>query len=181
MKTLIHTIRLTLISAVIFVGLYSLIVWGIAQCTSSKGKGDIIAKKHYANIGQKFTKDEYFHGRPSAVDYNAAGAAGSNKGPTNPEYLKEVEARIDTFLVHNPSVDRKDVPADLVTASGSGLDPNISVKAAKVQVARIATARKLSRQKVLTLIAQQTEKPLWNLLGTEKINVLKLNLALNKL
>ncbi len=181
MKTLIQSIRLTLISAIVFVGLYSLIVWGIAQCTSSKGKGEIIAKKHFANIGQKFTKDEYFHGRPSAVDYNAAGAAGSNKGPTNPDYLKEVEARIDTFLVHNPTVKKQDVPADLVTASGSGLDPNISVQAAKVQVARIAKARKLSPKKVIKLIEQQTEKPLWNLVGTEKINVLKLNLALNKL
>ena len=72
----------------------------------------------FENIGQNFTDDKYFSGRPSAVDYNAAGSAGSNKGPSNPDYLKIVQDRIDTFLVHNPGIRKEDIPADLVTASG---------------------------------------------------------------
>ena len=184
MNNLITAIRLTLVCTVFFCVLYPLAIWGVAQLTPNQGKGDVVSqdgKTYYANVGQTFTADRYFYSRPSAVAYNAAGAGGSNKGPSNPVYLAEVQARIDTFLVHNPGVEKNQIPADLVTASGSGLDPNISVQAAKVQVKRIAKIRNVSEDAVKRLVDNQTEKPLLGLFGTERINVLKLNLALDKL
>ena len=115
------------------------------------------------------------------MDYNAAGSGGSNKGPSNPDYLKVVQARIDTFLVHNPGIEKKDIPVELVTASGSGLDPDISPKAALVQVKRVAAARKVSEEKITELVSAHIEKPLLGMFGPEKVNVLRLNLALEKL
>lgn len=132
-------------------------------------------------LGQKFTDDRYFRSRPSAVDYNAAASGGSNKGPTNPEYLQSVQSRIDSFLAHNPGIQKQEIPSDLVTASGSGLDPHISVQAAYIQVARIARRRNLSEEKVRNLVARNIEKPLLGLFGTEKVNVLQLNLNLDGL
>lgn len=177
-------LRLTIIAALFFSGVYSLIILGIAQFSPNKGKGEVIednGKNYYANIGQKFTEDKYFNSRPSAVDYNAAGSAGSNKGPSNPEYLAQVQARIDTFLAHNPGIHKSEIPSDLVTASGSGLDPNISVQAAKIQVRRIAAIRGMSAPVLQQLVLNQIEKPLLGLFGTEKINVLKLNIALDNI
>ena len=185
MKTnIVPAIKLTLVCLVFFMGIYTLAVYGVAQFAPNSGKGEIIAsngKKYYTNIGQLFTNDKYFYSRPSAVGYNAAGSGGSNKGPSNPDYLTEVQARIDAFLIHNPEVIKSEIPSDLVTASGSGLDPNISVKAAKVQVKRISKLRNVKEEDLVELIKQETEKPLFGLLGTEKINVLKLNLALDNL
>ena len=183
-NNIIPAIKLTLICLVFFLGVYTCLVLGFAQLAPNGGKGDIIAqngKTYYANIGQTFTADKYFYSRPSAVSYNAAGSGGSNKGPSNPAYLADVQVRIDTFLAHNPDVNKAEIPSELVTASGSGLDPNISVLAAKVQVKRVAKMRKISEQTLQQLIEQQTEKPLLGLFGTEKINVLKLNLALDNL
>lgn len=183
-SNILPAIKLTLVCLVFFMGIYTLSVYGIAQFTPNKGKGDMIVhngKTYYSNIGQTFTEDSYFNSRPSAVGYNAAGSGGSNKGPGNPDYLKQVQARIDTFLVHNPGVSKSEIPSDLVTASGSGLDPNISVQAAKVQIKRIANIRNIADETLFQLIEQQTEKPLLGLFGTEKINVLKLNIALDDL
>ena len=183
-SNLLPAIKLTIVCLVFFMGVYTLAVYGIAQFAPNNGKGDIITHKgktYYSNIGQLFTDDTYFNSRPSAVAYNAAGSGGSNKGPNNPDYLKEVQARIDTFMVHNPGVTKSEIPSDLVTASGSGLDPNISIQAAKIQVKRIAKIRNINETTLLQLIEQQTEKPLFGLFGTEKINVLKLNLALDAL
>jgi K+-transporting ATPase ATPase C chain len=115
------------------------------------------------------------------VDYNAAGSAGSNKGPTNPDYLAVVQERIDTFMAHNPDVKKLDIPSELVTASGSGLDPDISTQGAMVQVARIAKIRNISADAVTALIKKQTQKPLLGILGPEKINVLKLNIELDNI
>lgn len=157
---------------------------GAARLTANKGKGDVVVyhgKTYYANVGQKFTDDKYFYSRPSAVDYNAAAAGGSNKGPSNREYLKTVQARIDTFLVHNPGIKEEAIPSDLVTASGSGLDPDISVPAARVQLKRIAAIRGIGEGNLEQLILANTEKPLLGWFGTEKINVLKLNIALDNL
>lgn len=177
-------IKLTVLLLLLCAGIYPLLVWGIAQVTPQKGKGEIIqanGKRYYANLAQKFTDDRYFQSRPSAVDYNAAGSAGSNKGPSNTDYLATVQARIDTFLMHNPGIDKKEIPVDLVTASGSGLDPDISVKAAFVQVKRIAKIRGIAEPNLEELILTYTEKPLAGLFGPERINVLKLNIALDQL
>jgi K+-transporting ATPase ATPase C chain len=185
MKTnLIPSLRLTLILLIFFSGIYTLIIYGIAQVTPGKGKGARIeagGKSYYANIGQSFTEDAYFNGRPSAVSYNAAGSGGSNKGPGNEEYLALVQSRIDTFLLHNPGIPKKQIPVELVTASGSGLDPHISPKAARVQVKRIASVRHLPEAVLNDLVARCTEKPLLGIFGPEKINVLQLNLALDQL
>lgn len=180
-NNIIPAIRLTLVCLVFFCGIYTLVVLGISKLVPqgmSFAKND---KGYYENVGQSFTNDKYFYSRPSAVGYNAAGSGGSNKGPSNPDYLAEVQARIDTFLVHNPEITKSAIPSDLVTASGSGIDPNISVQAAKVQVKRIAKIRNLNEATINQLIEQQTEKPLLELFGTEKINVLKLNLALDNI
>ena len=124
------------------------------------------------------TQAKYFNGRPSAVAYNAAGSGGSNKGPSNPDYLKGVQAAIDSFMLHNPGVKKEDVPVELVTMSGSGLDPDISPKAALVQVPRIAKARHLSEEQVTALVNKHIDKP-W--FGPAHINVLLLNVDLDKL
>lgn len=183
-ENIMPAIRLTLVCLVFFCGIYTLIVLGLAQFTPGKGGGETVnenGKKYYANVGQKFTEDQYFWSRPSAVDYNAAGAAGSNKGPSNPDYLTTVQQRIDTFLVHNPGIQKEHIPSDLVTASGSGLDPHISVQAARIQVKRIAAIRGINESRVQQLVIQSIEKPLLDILGTERINVLKLNIALDQL
>lgn len=172
---------MTLLTLVFFAGVYTLAVWGVAQLAPNRGAGETISqngKACYANVGQKFTDDRYFWSRPSAVDYNAAGSGGSNKAASNPDYLATVQARIDTFLAHNPGIAKAEIPVDLVTASGSGLDPHISPKAALVQVHRIARLRNLPSEKVQALVAEHTEKPLLGLFGPERVNVLKLNLAL---
>lgn len=183
-KNIVPAIKLTLVTLVFFSAVYTALILGIAQLAPNNGKGEVVAangKNYYANIGQKFTEDRFFYSRPSAVDYNAAGSGGSNKGPSNPEYLSMVQARIDTFLVHNPGVEKGAVPVELVTASGSGLDPDISPKAALVQVKRIATVRNLPEEKIKQLIDSTTEKPLLGMFGPEKVNVLRLNLSLEKM
>lgn len=167
---------------VICAGLYPLLIAGIGKAAPNGGKGKTVEVNGkvvgYENVGQKFTEDKYFWGRPSAVDYNAAGSAGSNKGPSNPDYLQIVQDRIDTFLVHNPGVKKEEIPADLVTASGSGLDPHISPASAHVQVKRVASVRKLDETKVKSLVDRQIEK---SILGPSVVNVLKLNIELDKL
>ena len=183
-KHILPAIKLTAAAIVFFAVLYPLTVWGIAQLAPNNGKGEIIElqeKKYYTNIGQSFTQAQYFHSRPSAVGYNAGGSGGSNKGPSNEEYLAEVQARIDTLLITNPGMTKADIPVDMVTASGSGLDPHISVQAAQFQLKRIAEIRGIDPGKLEQLIADHTESPLMGLFGPEKINVLKLNIALDQL
>ena len=183
-ENIVPAIRLTLFCALFFAGFYTLSIYGIAQLAPNQGKGVIVTvngKNHHINVAQKFVENKYFWSRPSAVDYNAAGSGGSNKGTSNPEYLAEVNTRIDTFLLKNPTIKRSEVPSELVTASGSGLDPNISVQGAKVQANRIAKSRNVSEEKVVTLIKENTVAPLLGCLGTEKINVLQLNIALDKI
>lgn len=181
---LIKGIRMTVVLLVLLVVIYPLSVWAIAQLAPNNGKGEIVVYKEgkgYANIGQSFTADEYFWGRPSAVDYNGSGSGGSNKGPSNEEYLAVVQGRIDTFLLKNPTLKKSEIPVDLVTASGSGLDPNISVKSAKVQIARIQNARNISTDKLNALVDANTEHPFLGVFGPTKVNVLKLNTALDQL
>ena len=182
-KEIIPSLLLTVICIAFFSGVYPAAIWVIAQAAPNKGEGFTIkdgrGKYYYENIGQKFTDDKYFSSRPSAVAYNAAGSGGSNKGPDNPDYLIQVRAAIDTFMVHNPAVKKSDIPSELVTASGSGLDPDISAEAALIQVPRIAKMRGLTGSNVKNIVDNNIEKPLWGMLGPEKINVLKLNLALD--
>lgn len=186
MKThLASAIRLTLIMLVLLAVIYPLLIAAISRLAPGGGKGEVVLANGkvvgYARIGQSFTEDRYFNSRPSAVDYNAAGSGGSNKGPSNPDYLKTVEARIDTFLVHNPGIHKSHIPAELVTASGSGLDPDLSPQGAKIQVARIARIRGISTDRLNQLVDNQTEVPFLGLFGPAKINVLHLNLALDAL
>lgn len=179
-KNLLISLKLTLIMLLLCAVLYPLLIAGIGKATPGGGKGETVSVNGkvvgYEKVGQKFTDDKYFWGRPSAVDYNAAGSAGSNKGPSNPDYLQIVQDRIDTFLVHNPGIKKEEIPADLVTASGSGLDPHISPVSAFVQVKRIARVRNLSEDKVKALVEQHIEK---TFLGPSVVNVLKLNVALD--
>ncbi|WP_336514808.1 potassium-transporting ATPase subunit KdpC [Pollutibacter soli] len=181
-RNLFISLRLTLVMLVLLAVIYPLIIAAAGYFTSNKGNGKQVIVNGkvvgYELIGQRFTDDKYFQGRPSAVDYHADGSAGSNKGPSNPDYLKTVSERIDSFIVHNKTIERKDIPAELVTASGSGLDPHISPSSAFVQVPRIASVRNLSEEKLKQLIQAHTEH---GLLSPEKINVLQLNIALDDL
>ncbi len=185
MKThILPSVKLTVVIIILCSVIYPLLIRGIAKMAPGGGDGITITHNGtitgYENIGQKFTDDKYFWSRPSAVDYNAAGSGGSNKSPSNPDYLATVQARIDSFLVHNPAIKKEDIPADMVTASGSGLDPQISIKAALIQIPRIAKSRNISISILENLIKENTEKPLLGLLGPSRINVLKLNIELDK-
>jgi len=184
-KNLLISVRLTVILIIILAVIYPLLIAAVGKFTIGNGGAEKLSVNGkvvgYANIGQKFTEDKYFWGRPSAVDYNAAGSAGSNKGPSNPDYLKMVQDRIDSFLVHNPGVKRDEIPADIVTASGSGLDPDISPAGALIQVNRIAKARNINSNKINELVQLHIEKPFLGLFGPSKVNVLKLNIALEQL
>ena len=162
--------------------IYPMAVFGIAQLATNEGKGQTVLVNGkvvgYQIIGQKFDKSNYFWGRPSAVDYNAAGSAGSNKGPSNTDYLALVQKRIDTLLLVHPYLKKSEIPADMVTASGSGLDPNISPQGALIQVKRIAKERKLDEAKVKSLVESKINTAV---VGPETVNVLELNLALDAL
>lgn len=184
-KYILQSIRLTAILMLLLCVVYPLIVAFAGSFSEGNGGGEKINRNGkvvgYALLGQSFTKPEYFWGRPSAVGYNAAGSAGSNKGPSNPDYLQQVSDRIDTLLKYNPSLKKADIPADMVTASGSGLDPNISEQAAIIQIKRVAAARKLDERKVAELVVENTQGPLLGMFGPTSVNVLKLNLALDEL
>lgn len=183
-KYILPSLKLTGVFIVLCSVLYPLFLAAIGRLTPGKGAGETVVVNGkvvgYANIGQRFSADKYFWSRPSAVGYNAAGSAGSNKGPSNPDYLKDVQAHIDSFLVHNPGIKKEEIPAELVTYSGSGLDPDLSPAGARVQVRRVAAARKLSEDKLLALVDHFTERPLLGLFGPAKVNVLKLNVALDQ-
>ncbi len=178
-------LKLTLVLVLITAGVYPLLVAGVAKLAPGKGDGVKVERNGkvvgYANIGQQFSDDRYFQGRPSAVDYNAAGSGGSNKAPSNEDYLKVVQERIDTFLAHNPGVEKADIPAELVTASGSGLDPHLSPAGALVQVSRIAKLRGIPEQRLQELVKDNTKGPLLGMFGPATVNVLALNIALDEL
>lgn len=187
MKNFIKSLRLTLVFCIFFSVFYVLVLWFFAQLASpNKGNAEIAVVNGKvvgaANVGQMFTKDIYFWGRPSMAGngYDATSSAGSNKGPANDEYLNEIKVRIDTFLIHHPYLSRKDVPAEMVTASASGLDPDITPQCAYIQIKRVAKARKMDENKITEIVNKSIEKPFLGLFGTEKINVLKLNIALDE-
>ena len=175
-------IRLTLVCIALFMVGYPALIYGIAQAAPAKGEGEKVTANNrtvgYKLEGQNFSSDTYFWSRPSAAGYNASGSAGSNKGPSNAAYLQDVQARIDTFLAHHPGVSKDRIPSDMVTASGSGLDPDISLQGAMIQADRVAQARNISKDKILSLINSHIEK---SINGIEKINVLQINIALDQL
>jgi len=174
---------LTLITGVI----YPLVVTAIAQVAlPAQANGSLIVKDGKAIgselIGQPFDDPRYFWGRLSATapfPYNAASSSGSNLGPTNPALIDEVQGRIDTLKAADPSNTQPN-PVDLVTSSGSGLDPHISPAAAEYQVARVARARGLDEAVVRQLITQHTQGRQLGVLGEPRVNVLELNLALDE-
>lgn len=182
MNNLLISIKITLVFCVIlFVG-YVLVLWGVSSATQpNAGRAEVVTLNGRvvgaSNVGQQFTDSIYFWGRPSAADYDGSGSGGSNKGVTNPEYLEEVQSRIDLFLVSHPYLDRSQVPSEMVTASGSGLDPHISIEGATVQAPRVAQARGVTVNEVMQVIDVQKQEPA---LGPSYINVLKLNVALDE-
>ena len=184
-KYLLPSLKFSVVFIILCSVLYPLFIAGVAKFASGGGKGETVSVNGkvvgYENIGQKFDQDKYFWSRPSAVGYNAAGSAGSNKGPTNPDYLKDVQTRIDSFLAHNPGIKKEDIPAELVTYSGSGLDPDLSAAGARVQVKRIAAVRRIDENKINALVEAHIQKPLLGIFGPSKVNVLKLNIALDEL
>jgi potassium-transporting ATPase KdpC subunit len=184
-KYILPSLKLTLVLMILCSVMYPLLIAAIGYFSPGKGNGTTESVNGkvvgYSEIGQKFDQDKYFWSRPSAVAYNAAGSAGSNKGPTNPDYLKDVQSKIDSFLIHNPGINKADIPIELVTYSGSGLDPDISPNGAYVQVLRIAKVRNIPEEKIKVLVAQHIEKSLLGMIGPEKINVLKLNIDLDHL
>ena len=166
--------------------LYPLAVTGLAQAVLPfQANGSILIANGQpigsTLIGQPFDAPQYFWGRPSAtgpVPYNAAASSGSNLGPTNPALMAAVAARIDVYHAADPE-NRAAIPVDLVTTSGSGLDPHISVAAARYQVDRVAQARGLTPEQVIALVNEHTEGRFLGLLGEPRVNVLALNLALD--
>src|SRR6266850_1550292 len=166
--------------------LYPLIVTAIAQAAFPRqANGSLIVKdgKTVGStlIGQPFDDPKYFWGRPSATSpfgYNAAASSGSNLSPTNPDLVKAVQGRVEALRAADPG-NTAPVPVDLVTASGSGLDPHISPAAALYQATRVARERKFSPETVRTLVERHTEGRFWGLLGEPRVNVLTLNLALD--
>lgn len=179
----------TLVLAAVTCGAYPLLVTGIAQTAfKHQAAGSLITDKDgkvigSALLGQNFAADHYFHPRPSAAGagYDAASSGGSNLGPTSQKLNDAIKERLATYRTKNGLAADATVPADAVTASGSGLDPHISVKNAELQTARVAKARNLSIEKVKELITGSTTQPDLGILGDAGVNVLKLNLALDTL
>jgi K+-transporting ATPase ATPase C chain len=178
----------TLILAVICCGLYPLIVFGISQALfHDKANGSLIVDQNGIVHGSKllaqgFTGKKYFHPRPSAAGngYDAANSGGSNLGPTSQKLNDAIKDRIDAYRKENGLGGNEPVPADAVTASGSGLDPHISLHNAQLQIARVAKARGLSEDKVRELVQQNTGARDFGVFGDPGVNVLQLNLALDE-
>ena len=188
MRTFVTAFVATAVLTVITGIIYPLAVYGIAQTIFPRQAGGsiIVASNKVVGsslIGQNFSSPKYFQSRPSAAGdkgYDASNSGGSNLGPTNKALIDAVKLRLKNLVESNPGVDPRQVPIDLVTASGSGLDPEISPAAASLQVARVAHARGLSEDQVRQLIADNTRPRSAGIFGEPGVNVLLLNLALDR-
>ena len=189
MKKLLLTATLyTLITAILLGIGYPLVITGLAHILFPKqAAGELITRNGEVIgsqlIGQTFTGDNYFHSRPSAAGtgYDAGASSGSNLGPTSKALIDSIEARTQAIITTDQNGSNAPVPIDLVTASGSGLDPDISPAAAYYQVPRIAHQRHLSEATLAQLVANHTTERQFGLLGEPRVNVLELNLALDAL
>jgi K+-transporting ATPase ATPase C chain len=180
----------TVVLAVVCCGLYPVVVWGISQVAfKDKANGSLIVDKDGTVrgsrlLGQNFSGGKYFHPRPSAAGangYDAASSSGSNLGPTSQKLHDAIKDRVVAYRATEALGEGGPVPADAVTASGSGLDPHISVRNAEIQAGRVARSRGLEGAKVRDLIRAHTEGPDLGALGEAGVNVLTLNLALDGL
>ncbi|EJQ54199.1 potassium-transporting ATPase C chain [Bacillus cereus BAG6X1-2] len=180
-------IRITFTFLVLCGLVYPLIVTGIAQAVMKDNadgsliyndKDEVVGSKL---IGQNFTDPRYFHGRVSSIEYKAEASGSNNYAPSNPDLEKRVEKSIEDWKKQNPTVPVTEVPIDLVTNSGSGLDPDITPQAAFVQVDRISKITNISKKTLNQLIKEQTEGAALGLFREDRVNVLKLNLELQKL
>jgi K+-transporting ATPase ATPase C chain len=185
-KELRTALAAVLVLAVILCGIYPLVVWGIGQALFPKQAGGSLIQLRGKTMGssllaQGFTGAAYFHPRPSAAGqgYDAANSGGSNLGPTSRKLIDAVGERINIYRSENGLAPASPVPADAVTASGSGLDPHISVQNARLQAPRVAKARNMSPEALRQLIDLHTEGRTFGILGEPRVNVLKLNLELD--
>jgi K+-transporting ATPase ATPase C chain len=185
-KNLITAVLMTVATTILLGILYPLLVTGLAQLIFPvQANGQLIHGKDGVLIGsrligQPFSGPGYFHSRPSAAGsagYDATASSGSNLGPTNAQLIARVNGDVAKLQAENPGAS---IPADLVTTSGSGLDPHISPAAAEFQIHRIAAERKIPQADVVRLVLEHTENRQWVILGEPRVNVLELNLALNK-
>ena len=179
----------TIILALVCCGIYPLVVWGISNAVfKSKAEGSLIIDEEGVVrgsrlLGQNFTAEKYFHPRQSAAanGYDAANSSGSNLGPTSQKLNDAIKDRIDAYRKENGLSADVAVPADAVTASGSGLDPHISLRNAELQIPRIAKARHLEEKRLQELVNANTDRADLGFLGESGVNVLMLNIALDKL
>jgi potassium-transporting ATPase KdpC subunit len=183
-QSLLVFVALTLLTGVAYPLLMTVVAQGLfphqANGSLIERNGKVVGSEL---IGQQFDDPRYFWGRPSATGptpYNAAASTGSNFGPTNPAQLAAVKARIESMRGAQPNL-KDPIPVELVTASASGLDPEISPAAADFQIARVARAREIDERQIRELVAQHTEGRALGLLGEPRIDVLELNLALDEL
>ncbi len=189
MRALIISIKMTIVLMILTGLVYPLAMTGLANVIfPHQAQGSLIERDGKVVgselIGQTFAAPGYFHGRPSAAGdkgYDASSSSGSNLGPTNKTLISTVQQRVKDVVEANPGIDVHQVPIDLVTTSGSGLDPEVSPAAADIQVARVAKARGLGEDEVRLLIRQNTRSRSLGVLGEPGVNVLGLNLALDKL
>ena len=181
------TILATIVMTILFGLAYPLVFTGLAQVLfPHQANGSLVTVNGKVAgselIGQSFTKPEYFHGRPSAAGnngYDAANSGGSNLGPTNQKLVDRVKADVQKFRAENPDYTGP-IPADLLTSSGSGLDPHISPASAEAQVARIAKARGVTPDRITELVAKHTDGRQWGIFGEPRVNVLLLNIDLDQ-
>ena len=184
-RELNYAIRFTFVTMLLFGGIYPLVVWGIGRVVfADQAQGSLVARGDGTIVGsrliaQKFTAPRYFHPRPSAVDYNAASTGGSNYGPSSSDQLKVVRDR-RAAAMKEENLRASAVPLEMVTAGGAGLDPHIPPEAADLQVARIAAARGVTADRVRDIVRAHVEPPVWGFVGRPRVNVLELNLALDR-